>query len=452
MSDNTNAPARASINARLTRFASEDDFVAGYHPYFVRGGMLLKSRSPLPVGTDITFQVRIADDQVVMTGEGRIKQHRRDAEGKPVAAVIQFTRLDRSSKALYDRMIAARQENPRLSGPHAAVTGPSPAVSTSARAERAPAKSLTAASKPSDEKADLGGFADELASSLDSIFDEIGGGTSGSFSAVEEPSGPSLSGREDRRTGDHTPPGGSTSTLFGLPRFAEGQEAARLRDEMGRPATVSGIPASPGGQAEPAFETPLPSPPPAAPAEETQTTGGENTDSDLSLDEALDLLGHADDDGVDADGADAAAEEAIASAPEQLPTLSPDATDLHRDTVPDMPVDESLREAGPAQGAARSASQIDTARHDVSALLRSLTGEHEAVPTAPSMPDIASIGAGHAEEGGPTTQDGSAAEDEDALLAAVVGEDEGTSPEGSEEGAEDEEPKKKGFWSRLFGK
>lgn len=106
------------------------------HSYDVsRGGLFIKTPSPFPPGTLLKFEVRIAEEQKVMMGVGRVTWKRDTDLGpdKPAGMGVKFIKLDPTSTELIGNLVAARsgaeagfEEGARESG--VTVSSPPPSV------------------------------------------------------------------------------------------------------------------------------------------------------------------------------------------------------------------------------------------------------------------------------------------------------------------------------------
>ncbi len=88
-------------------FVPIDDYIAEYVTSISPGGVFIRSRNPLAVGTrvDLRFAV-ILDDVYHIEGEGEVvRLQQKDPRGMGVA----FTRLSADSKAIIDRIMARHQ-------------------------------------------------------------------------------------------------------------------------------------------------------------------------------------------------------------------------------------------------------------------------------------------------------------------------------------------------------
>lgn len=93
--------SRAMINQE---FETIDEFIAEYVTNISHGGVFIRSKNPLPVGTRVTLKFSvILDDFETIEGEGEVV--RVEGGGMGVA----FTRLNAESKALIDSIVASRE-------------------------------------------------------------------------------------------------------------------------------------------------------------------------------------------------------------------------------------------------------------------------------------------------------------------------------------------------------
>jgi uncharacterized protein (TIGR02266 family) len=88
MSQDTRKDPRAKVLTMTVRYKSAtlDEFIE-HHSYDVsRGGMFIKTPSPFPPGTLLKFEVKIAADQKVIQGVGRVvwkREHETTADARP---------------------------------------------------------------------------------------------------------------------------------------------------------------------------------------------------------------------------------------------------------------------------------------------------------------------------------------------------------------------------------
>src|SRR5690625_2082747 len=81
-----------------------DEYIAEYVSSISRGGVFIRSKNPLPVGTRVTLKFSvIVDDIETVEGEGEVVRVEND--GTEVGMGVAFTRLTAESKALIDQII-----------------------------------------------------------------------------------------------------------------------------------------------------------------------------------------------------------------------------------------------------------------------------------------------------------------------------------------------------------
>jgi uncharacterized protein (TIGR02266 family) len=119
-------PAALRVKLRYPDVAS---FIDRYAVNVSRGGIFIASRNPKPVGSRLRFEFQLADGSPVVRGEGQVvwvKEFDPAQPRKPHGMGLKFTRLDARSKAILDRMLAAKgQGRTDGSGP-LAVEGSAP--------------------------------------------------------------------------------------------------------------------------------------------------------------------------------------------------------------------------------------------------------------------------------------------------------------------------------------
>jgi uncharacterized protein (TIGR02266 family) len=116
MGENTRRDRRTKVLSMTVRYRSATlgEFIE-HHSYDVsRGGMFIKTPSPFPPGTLLKFEVKIAEEQRVMQGVGRVVW-KRDSEGdpqeEPAGMGIKFIKIDEASRAVIDRLVEERGDH-----------------------------------------------------------------------------------------------------------------------------------------------------------------------------------------------------------------------------------------------------------------------------------------------------------------------------------------------------
>ncbi len=113
MSQDTRKDPRAKVLTMTVRYKSAtlDEFIE-HHSYDVsRGGMFIKTPSPFPPGTLLKFEVKIAADQKVIQGVGRVVW-KRDSEthgdARPAGMGVKFIKIDDASRKVIDALVDSR--------------------------------------------------------------------------------------------------------------------------------------------------------------------------------------------------------------------------------------------------------------------------------------------------------------------------------------------------------
>jgi uncharacterized protein (TIGR02266 family) len=128
-----------SLNVRY-KSATVDEFIEN-HAYDVsRGGIFIKTANPFPPGTLLKFEIRLASDQAVIAGVGRIVW-KRDAgassSDRPAGMGVKFIKIDEPSKVVIDRLVNTKADAGRAYEVEANAKAPSdrpvPRVTPSAR-------------------------------------------------------------------------------------------------------------------------------------------------------------------------------------------------------------------------------------------------------------------------------------------------------------------------------
>jgi uncharacterized protein (TIGR02266 family) len=101
-----------SLNVRY-KSATVDEFIENHAHDVSRGGIYIKTGSPFPPGTLLKFEVRLASDQAVITGVGRVVWKRETASGtgeRPAGMGVKFIKVDDSSKTVIDKLVNTRAD------------------------------------------------------------------------------------------------------------------------------------------------------------------------------------------------------------------------------------------------------------------------------------------------------------------------------------------------------
>jgi len=105
-------PAPVVLRIKL-RYDDVDTMVARFAPNVGKSGLFLPTKSLQPVGAELKFELRIADDTPVLVGLGRVKAARAPDPALPRAAfgmAIELMRVTRESREVILRMLERRRQ------------------------------------------------------------------------------------------------------------------------------------------------------------------------------------------------------------------------------------------------------------------------------------------------------------------------------------------------------
>ncbi len=116
-----------SLNVRY-KSATVDEFIENHAHDVSRGGIYIKTANPFPAGTLLKFEIRLASDQAVITGVGRVVWKRDTTQGtgeRPAGMGVKFIKVDEPSKTVIDKLVNTKSDAGRAfeSEPDATVTG-----------------------------------------------------------------------------------------------------------------------------------------------------------------------------------------------------------------------------------------------------------------------------------------------------------------------------------------
>ncbi len=101
-----------SLNVRY-KSATVDEFIENHAHDVSRGGIYIKTGSPFPPGTLLKFEIRLASDQALITGVGRVVWKRDSVSGtgdRPAGMGVKFIKIDDPSKAVIDKLVNTRAD------------------------------------------------------------------------------------------------------------------------------------------------------------------------------------------------------------------------------------------------------------------------------------------------------------------------------------------------------
>lgn len=115
MTQDTRKDPRAKIVSLNVRYksATVDEFIENHSHDVSKGGIFIKTSTPFPQGTLLKFEIRLAGDQAVIAGVGRVvwKREPTHAGGveRPAGMGVKFIKIDESSRAVIDRLVGAKE-------------------------------------------------------------------------------------------------------------------------------------------------------------------------------------------------------------------------------------------------------------------------------------------------------------------------------------------------------
>ncbi len=113
MGQETRKDPRAKVLTMTVRYKSAtlDEFIEHHSHDVSRGGMFIKTPSPFPPGTLLKFEVKIAEDQKVIQGVGRVVWKRESDTGdkeRPNGMGVKFIKIDDVSRKTIDTLVDSR--------------------------------------------------------------------------------------------------------------------------------------------------------------------------------------------------------------------------------------------------------------------------------------------------------------------------------------------------------
>src|SRR5262249_33652341 len=123
-----NKDSRGPVNLRIKfRSANLDDFIERYAVDVSRGGIFIRTREPLSVGTRLKLDFQLLEQGAILQGDGTVVWIRESDPTRPAVTPgmgVRFDQLTPESQPILDKILA---EKDRL-----AQSGKIPAVSKSA--------------------------------------------------------------------------------------------------------------------------------------------------------------------------------------------------------------------------------------------------------------------------------------------------------------------------------
>ena len=116
----TRKDKRAPVSLKVRfKSATVDQFIEQYSMDISRGGLFIKSKSPMPVGTLLKFEFQLKDESRLIQGVGRVVWMRMAEQSsepdRPPGMGVKFIKMDPQSRAIVERIVAPRGERPACS-------------------------------------------------------------------------------------------------------------------------------------------------------------------------------------------------------------------------------------------------------------------------------------------------------------------------------------------------
>ena len=113
MTADTRKDKRANVQLKVRyKSATVDEFIEQYSVDISRGGIFIKQKTPMPIGTLLKFEFQLKDESRLIHGVGRVVWRREEGGVEPAGMGIKFIKMDPDSKALVERIIEARGDAP----------------------------------------------------------------------------------------------------------------------------------------------------------------------------------------------------------------------------------------------------------------------------------------------------------------------------------------------------
>lgn len=115
MSHDTRRDKRAKVVSLNVRYksATVDEFIENHSHDVSQGGLFVKTQSPFASGTLLKFEIRIADDQPMIAGVGRVVWKREPSQAtaeRPAGMGVKFIKIDDASRVVIDRLISTKAD------------------------------------------------------------------------------------------------------------------------------------------------------------------------------------------------------------------------------------------------------------------------------------------------------------------------------------------------------
>ncbi len=169
MDTTTRQAKRAPVTLKIKfKSATLDQFIERYAVDVSPGGIFIRTKEPLAVGTQMRFEFQLRDATPLITGEGTVVWTRENDPARPAAAPgmgVRFDRLGDGSQTVLDKILAEKAKQP-AAAPAGGADGPKGFLEVPTKVAPSPLVGALA----SETRPKLGsmaparaGFADEVA-------------------------------------------------------------------------------------------------------------------------------------------------------------------------------------------------------------------------------------------------------------------------------------------------
>src|SRR5688572_21440252 len=96
------------------KFKSENlaQFIERYSVDVSRGGIFIRTKDPLPVGTPLTFEFHLQDNSPLVAGDGTvvwIREHDPNRQGVAPGMGVRFDKLTPESQVILERILSEKE-------------------------------------------------------------------------------------------------------------------------------------------------------------------------------------------------------------------------------------------------------------------------------------------------------------------------------------------------------
>ncbi|MBK9031109.1 MAG: hypothetical protein IPL61_07200 [Myxococcales bacterium] len=112
-------PTATTLRIKV-RHPDLDTFVERFASQVTRSGVFIPTRAPKPIGTEIRFEIRTADDHPALVGQGLVRLVRQHDPAHPrvvAGMAVELRRVGRDSKGVLLRMLEVRKRLGLVDGP-----------------------------------------------------------------------------------------------------------------------------------------------------------------------------------------------------------------------------------------------------------------------------------------------------------------------------------------------